>query len=64
MIKQQINAIAMSLKFPYDHSKGEVKDLEKLVKLVNCALDSELCKRINEQNESKKILGERVKLTY
>lgn len=34
MIKQQINAIAMSLKFPYDHSKGEVKDLERLVRLV------------------------------
>ena len=54
MIKQQINAIAMSLKFPYDHSKGEVKDLEKLVKLVGWALDSELYKRVNEQNESKK----------
>lgn len=34
MTKQQINAIAMSLGFPYDHSKGEVKDLERLVRLV------------------------------
>lgn len=34
MTKQQINAIAMSLNFPYDHSKGEVKDLERLVRLV------------------------------
>lgn len=34
MTKEQINAIAMSLNFPYDHSKGEVKDLVKLVKLV------------------------------
>ena len=24
----------MSLNFPYDHSKGEVKDLERLVRLV------------------------------
>ena len=55
MTKHQINAIAMSLNFPYDHSKNEVKDLEKLVKLVNCALDSELYKRINEPTESKKI---------
>ena len=34
MTKEQINAIAMSLNFPYDHSKGEVKDLERLVRLV------------------------------
>lgn len=34
MTKQQINAIAMSLNFPYDHSKGEVKDLDRLVRLV------------------------------
>lgn len=34
MTKQQINAIAMSLNFPFDHSKGEVKDLERLVRLV------------------------------
>ena len=54
MTKQQINAIAMSLNFPYDHSKGEVKDLERLVRLVNCVLDSELYKRINKQNESNK----------
>ena len=54
MTKQQINDIAMSLNFTFDHSKGEVKDLEKLVKLVGWALDSELYKRINEQNESKK----------
>ena len=34
MTKEQINAIAMSLNFPYDHSKGEVKDLDRLVRLV------------------------------
>lgn len=34
MTKEQINTIAMSLGFPYDHSKGEVKDLERLVRLV------------------------------
>lgn len=34
MTKEQINAIAMSLNFTYDHSKGEVKDLERLVRLV------------------------------
>lgn len=54
MTKQQINAIAMSLNFFYDHSKGEVRDLDKLVRLVNCVLDSELYKRINKQNESNK----------
>lgn len=36
MTKQQINAIAMSLNFPYDHSKNEVKDLDLLVRLVDC----------------------------
>ena len=35
MTKQKINAIAMSLNFPYDHSKGEVKDLDRLVRLVD-----------------------------
>lgn len=35
MKKQQINTIAMSLNFPYDHSKGEVKDLDRLVRLVD-----------------------------
>lgn len=34
MSKEQVNRLAMSLNFPYDHSKGEVKDLERLVRLV------------------------------
>lgn len=34
MTKDQVNRLAMSLNFPYDHSKGEVKDLERLVRLV------------------------------
>lgn len=54
MTKDQVNRLAMSLNLPYDHSKNEVKDLDKLVKLVNCALDSELYKRINQHIESKK----------
>ena len=54
MTKQQINTLAMSLNFFYDHSKGEVKDLDKLVRLVNCVLDSEVYKIIYKQNESNK----------
>lgn len=54
MTKDQVNLLAMSLNFPYDHSTGEVKDLEKLVKLVTCAIDSEVYKIIYKQNESKK----------
>lgn len=34
MTKDQVNRLAMSLGFPYDHSKGEVKDIERLVRLV------------------------------
>lgn len=34
MTKDQVNRLAMSLNFPYDHSKGEVRDLERLVRLV------------------------------
>lgn len=34
MTKEQVNRLAISLNFPYDHSKGEVKDLERLVRLV------------------------------
>lgn len=54
MTKDQVNRLAMSLNFPYDHSKGGVKDLDKLVKLVNYALDSEVYKIIYKQNESNK----------
>lgn len=54
MTKEQVNRLAMSLGFPYDHSKGEVKDLDKLVRLVNCVLDSEVYKIINQKTEINK----------
>jgi len=34
MTKQQINQLAMSLNFPFDHSKQEVQNLDKLFELV------------------------------
>jgi hypothetical protein len=38
MTKQQINELAMSLNFPFDHSKQEVQNLDKLFELVQLLL--------------------------
>lgn len=48
MTKEQVNTLAMSLNFPFDHSKNEVQDLERLEQLVNLALDAVIYTRLSE----------------
>lgn len=39
--KQDINALAAPLKFPFDHSKQEVQNLDKLFELVQVCFELE-----------------------
>jgi len=38
--RNEINKLAEQLNLPYDHSKQEVKNLDKLVELVRLALEN------------------------